>query len=74
MTNTRPTYYAVPYRIPPNLGNPKLVPGRFAVYEVRDSEASFMFHMSNRGDRLNEILKRGIPLEDAKTLFYQMDG
>jgi hypothetical protein len=73
-TCTRPTYYAVPYRLPASKGNPKLIPGRFSIYELRDGKTELIVEgMSNSGDRLNNILKRGIPLDDAKELFYQME-
>jgi len=45
------------------------------VYEYSNGELHYCFKMSNRGeDRLNQLLARGIPLEQAKKLFYQMDG
>lgn len=45
----------------------------FSIYEQRDGQVEWISTMSNRGDRLNEILKRGIPLDDAMSLFYGMD-
>jgi hypothetical protein len=46
----------------------------FTIHEARDGETRTVCTLSNRGDRLNNILKRGIPLEDARRLFYDMDG
>lgn len=68
----RPRYYARPYILPANLGNPKLVPGRFSVIEVRGDEHIEVFNISKMGLTMNELLKRGIPLDDAKTLFYEI--
>lgn len=70
MISIRPSYYASPYHIPETETR---VENHFGVYEIRGTETRFLFKMSNRGDRLNEIVKRGIPLEDARVLFYQMD-
>lgn len=72
LTNTRPSYYVTPYIIPPTLGNPKRVPGRFTVNEYRDGQVTQLFHVAALGLTLNDILKRGIPLEDAKSVFYQI--
>jgi len=72
-TNTRPTYDVRPVRS--NYGNgDKIIPNRFEILEFRDSDVYPICEMSNHGDRLNNILKRGIPLDDARKLFYQMDG
>lgn len=72
--NTRPSYYAVPYWIHNNKGNPRQIPGLFSIYEYRDGKQEMIVEkISNRGNRLQNILKRGIPLEDARNLFYQMD-
>jgi uncharacterized DUF497 family protein len=72
-TNTRPSYFAQPHYHRCVSGKLKRVKHMFSVYEVRDNVAEFCFKMDNRFDRLNNILKRGIALEDAKILFYQMD-
>lgn len=73
--NTIPTYCAIPYRLPASKGNPKLINGRFSIYEFREGSLTLIVEgMSNQGDRLNSILKRGIPLEDAKKVFYEMDS
>lgn len=70
--NRRPSYYTIPLR---STANPKkTIPNMFRVIEDRDGETFIVCELSNRGDRLNNLLKRGIPLEDAKNLFYQMDG
>lgn len=71
MNNARPSYYARP-----SISHitRKVMPGRFDVFEYRNGNTDFCFSMSNRGDRLQELLKRGIPLDDAKKLFYEMDG
>ena len=64
--NSRPSYFVILERKGP-------IEAIFRVYEQRDGEIELMFKMSNRGDRLNKLLKRGIPLDDAKGLFYAMD-
>lgn len=72
--NKRPSYYATPAvydEAYPNAGERR--PNWFEIYEVRGKTHSLMFSMSNEGDRLGNLLIRGIPLEDAKSLFYQMD-
>lgn len=50
-----------------------LIPGSFSVFDVREGKHTYLFTLSNRGDRLGNLLKRGIPADDARTLFYQMD-
>lgn len=73
--NAYPSYYAVPYSIPASKGNPRKIPGLFTIYEYRDGHQDVIIErISNRGDRLGELLRRGIPLENARILFYQMDG
>ncbi len=67
--NPRPTYFAGPYY---NLFR-KRIRGMFSIYERCGQETNFIFRISNRGDRLNNLMKRGIPLDDAKNLFYQLD-
>jgi hypothetical protein len=65
------TYYALPTR-----GNDpmrKIIPNRFSIYQLTNGDTTHLFDLSNQGDRLNNLLKRGIPLEDAKKLFYEMD-
>jgi hypothetical protein len=69
----QPTYYALRYRVPPGLGNPKPVPGRFNVYELRDGESTLLFDISNRTpDLFNQLLKRGIPEGEARKVFYEI--
>jgi hypothetical protein len=70
----RPTYYALPCVLPARRGYPRRVSRVFTIHEARDGETRAVCTMSNRGDRLNNILKRGIPLEDARRLFYEMDS
>lgn len=73
MVNNQPTYFATKYFRRTLGGKLELVKGMFNVFEVRNGIAEFCFKMSNRGERLQNILKRGIPYDWAKTLFYQMD-
>jgi len=69
-TNSIPTYFAIPlYREETQ----EIVPNCFVIHEVRDWESHYCFTMSNQGDRFAEILKRGIPEDQAKKLFYEMD-
>ncbi len=70
-TNPRPTYSVLPAL---STVTRRVLPNRFRIIEFRGSETNLICEMSNRGDRLNELLKRGIPLDDARSLFYQMDG
>jgi hypothetical protein len=72
-TATRPSYYFTPYRIPAGLGNPRIVPGKVTIYEYRNGESNVIVPcLQVYGDYFSEILKRGIPYEDAKTLFYNI--
>lgn len=72
-TNNRPRYYAQPYIHTHVSGKQERIPHLFNIMEYRDGEMIFICKMSNEGDRLNNILKRGIPYDDAKNVFYQMD-
>lgn len=79
MTNTykirkRPSYYVTPSTRRDMSGKRIVKPNMFDIMEVNDGETNFIASISNRGDRLNNILKRGIPLDDAKNLFYAMDS
>ena len=68
--NPRPTYYTLPVR---STANPrKILPNRVAVYELRGGETNHMFTIGTMGLQLDWLLKRGIPLEDAKSLFYEI--
>lgn len=70
-----PTYYTTPYRVPARRGNPKAVPGRFNVWELRDGEPTLLFDIANNSpDLLNQLMKRGIPTDAARTLFYEITG
>ena len=64
------SYYCVPY-VQFETGD--LIPHTFDVYELRDDKSEWLFEMKNDGDRLHNILARGIPYDHAKTLFYEMD-
>ena len=69
-TNPRPTYYALPAR---SVYPWRRVLGRFTVYERCGDEITEICTLSSRGDRLNNLLRRGIPLDDARRVFYEMD-
>lgn len=72
-TNTRPSYYSVPYRVPAGLGNPRAIPGKFSIHEYRDGLTCHAFDIANNTpDLFNAILKRGIPVDDARTIFYEI--
>lgn len=73
-TNSRPFYYARPHCRRKLNGKLEVVPEQFDIMEIRDGETNLVATLSNRGDRLNNILKRGIPLDDARKVFYEMDG
>lgn len=65
-TNTPPVY-----TVEPSIGQDgERIPHNFNVLE----NGSFCFRMDNRGDRFQEILKRGIPMDQARSVFYAMDG
>lgn len=49
-------------------------PGFFDVFETLDGVERFSFCMHNGGDRFQEILKRGIPEDQARKIFYEMDS
>lgn len=60
----RPTYFATQH---------KTIPNRFNVYEMRGRLTEFLFEISPKGiDLFQELLKRGIPVDSAKNLFYSM--
>lgn len=67
---SEPTYYAKPHF---QQETNETIPGEFDVFELRGGKTTFLFTMGNRGDRFQEILKRGIPEQQARQLFYQMD-
>ena len=71
-TNKRPAYAAVPLRSTAN--HKKIIPNMFRIIEYREHDTDVVCELSNRGDRLNNLLKRGIPMDDAKQLFYAMDS
>ena len=50
-----------------------VIPRRFVILEYQNGDINEICTTSNHGDRLNNILKRGIPLDDARKLFYEMD-
>lgn len=68
----RPRYSIRNYVLPPNRGNPKVIPDRIEVLERTDGEPYPIFNMGTRGmsvERIaNEIAKRGVPREDAERL------
>lgn len=67
----RPSYFATPHITTTG----RAMKTWFDIYEYRAGEGfEYICRISNRGDRLNNILKRGIPLVDAMNLFYMMDG
>ncbi len=68
--NSRPTYYTTPFRTTTG----RLIPTRFNIIEYRDGDTHLVCSMSNGGDRLNNLLKRGIPEDEARKLFYEMDS
>lgn len=71
--NLRPSYYARPHQHRTVSGELRVVPSRFDIMEIRNGKTTLITTMSNRGDRLQNILKRGIPLDNARTVFYEMD-
>jgi len=72
-TNSRPHYYARPHQHRKSNGQLEVIPGRFDIMEIRDGETNLIATISNRGERMNEILKLGIPVDDARRIFYEMD-
>ena len=69
--NTRPSYFVEPYWVPG--GNKRrYIAGRFSIMEYNNGEINFCFSISKMGLQLNDILKRGIPYDDAKNLFYKI--
>lgn len=65
-----PTYVAIPYMIPASNGLPKVVKGRFEIIEFRGQDRFSICNVSKYGLQLNDLLKRGIPYDQAKNLFY----
>lgn len=73
-TNPIPTYRTEPSSEQPWSLHPKAA-SLFCVFEQRGTEPeNYLFTMSNRSDRLGELLRRGIPADAARTLFYEMDS
>lgn len=68
MVNQRPEYYYLPYISTTR----RVIPGRFTIMELQNGETNKICDISIRGLLLNDLLKRGIPHEDAKTLFNNM--
>lgn len=73
-TNERPTYTATPSRTwaTNSTKGGRLVPNRFDVWEHRDGQDEFICHVGTR-DTLQQLLKRGIPTEDATKLAKQIE-
>ncbi len=73
VTNSAPTYHAQPYHIPET---GERVPHVFAVYEwpAMGGVPRFCFKMDNREDRANNILRHGVPSDQLRRVFYEMDG
>lgn len=73
-TNTPPTYHAEPYKRPETN---EIVPRLFSVYEDRfengTQNSSFCFKISYCGDLFQQLLKRGLPEDAARKVFYEMD-
>jgi hypothetical protein len=69
--NSEPTYICTPAEY---VETDEIKPNWFSVYECRGHNYTLIFSMSNRGDRLHNLLARGIPVDQAKNLFYQMDS
>lgn len=67
-TNARPSYTVRPYIIP-ETGSP--VEGLFAIDEHRNGETRLIAKVHYL-DGWQDILKRGIPYEDAMELHYQI--
>lgn len=44
----------------------------YDVYETRGSVRQYVFTMYSRGERLQNLLRRGVPLESARALCAQM--
>jgi hypothetical protein len=72
-TNSPVSYYAIPVKLREVNGKLRTIKNKFDIYEVRDGNHIFIARMSNGGDRLQNILKRGIPTEFAQKVFYEMD-
>lgn len=69
ITNPRPSYYLAQAV---TILTRRPVPGRFDVFELQpDGQSAFICHIGKR-DALQQLLKRGIPLEDAERLAYEI--
>ena len=77
-TNPIPHYYAIPRRYNEQHGYGKsgqVMPHWFEIRERRGKEDSHTFFLTNRGpDRLAQLLARGIPADNAREVFYQIDS
>lgn len=65
-----PSYYTKPYVSTTR----RIIKGRFDIYELNGYEHNHICVINTYGNRdlFNDILKRGIPYDDAKKLFYEM--
>ena len=66
------SYYAVP-KWDQTEKLPQRINGVFEIFQLVAGKSTRLFELSNRGERFNELLKRGISEADARTLFYEMD-
>jgi len=71
-TNQRPTYYWTHYYHRMVSGKQVQIKNRFSVYEYCNGESNLLFTINRTPQLLNEMLKRGIPFEDAKSLYYEI--
>jgi hypothetical protein len=67
--NDLPTYFAYPYVVPET---GELIENRFTVKEYVNGEFNTVFHIDNDENLMHNLLARGIPAEDAKSLFYKI--
>lgn len=72
-TNPKPTYTAIPLYHWNGCRNVK-VEGRAQIIEHRGNESDWVFTLRKCANVFEQLLKRGIPLEDAKILCYQVEA
>lgn len=68
----RSHFYARPLYSPAR-GITRIRRGWFMVYEICGKETHEVCILHNGGDRLQNLLKRGIPEDQARRVFYEMD-
>ncbi len=72
-TNPRPSYSAIPSRLHQYYGgSAEFDKGRFAVYEHRGREMTYLFTIHKSDATPQQLALRGLPWENAVNLHYKI--